>query len=281
MMLPGGLPRDGRLRRDFRFKRVTGELERELAESGLVTDTLPQQVTRILSCSLQELAGRPADTGLVLSLSVGDRQFLILQLDELLDPTPRWLTTRCSGCGEPIQFQIVPGTIPVKPAGEAYPVSQVTLSIGEVKLRTPNGADEEAISVRGATDEQALQTLLARLLSVQGRPVDPQRLSAEDLELVDQALDELSPQAGLSASTDCPHCRRHQEVEIDPYAWLQQGSGGLDQQVHTLALHYHWSEREILQLPRSRRERYLQLIDRSLGKYRADELIQGASGGGW
>ena len=31
-------------------------------------------------------------------------------------------------------------------------------------------------------------------------------------------------------------------------------------EVHHLALHYHWSERDILALPRGRRQRYLGLL---------------------
>jgi hypothetical protein len=31
-------------------------------------------------------------------------------------------------------------------------------------------------------------------------------------------------------------------------------------EVHHLALHYHWSEREILQLTRGKRQRYLALL---------------------
>jgi hypothetical protein len=36
-------------------------------------------------------------------------------------------------------------------------------------------------------------------------------------------------------------------------------------EVHAIAWHYHWSESEILDLPRARRRRYLDLIASSLG----------------
>ncbi len=91
----------------------------------------------------------------------------------------------------------------------------------------------------------------------------------------------MSPQAGLAASITCPHCHQEQQVAIDPYAWIVGETGSLELDIHTLAFHYHWSESDILQLPRTRRERYLQLIDWSLGKYQADDLIHGAQGGGW
>ncbi len=281
MELPGGLLCDGRLRRDYRFKAVTGELERALSESGLYTQTLPQQVTRILSRSLHEVAGFPVDETLMRTLSSGDRQFLVLRLDALIDRSPRWITALCSGCDEQIQFQIVPGTLPMKPAGEGYPERDLNLSIGQVSVRVPNGGDEEFISTHAAGNRTALHELLSQLLTSHGMPVDATRLTDEDLECLDQVLDEMSPQAGLTAGIECPHCGLGQEAAIDPYAWIVRETGALDQDIHTLAFHYHWSEEDILQLPRARRERYLKLIDRSLGMYRGNDLIHGEQGRMW
>lgn len=45
--------------------------------------------------------------------------------------------------------------------------------------------------------------------------------------------------------------------------------GGLQrlyEEVHVIALHYHWPEREILALPVSRRRRYLALLARHVGR---------------
>jgi hypothetical protein len=39
----------------------------------------------------------------------------------------------------------------------------------------------------------------------------------------------------------------------------------LYQEVHLLALHYHWAEAAILQMPVSRRRRYLRLLASYLG----------------
>lgn len=281
MELPGGLLRDGRLRRDYLFKTVTGEIERALAESGLNTRTLPEQVTRVLSCTLSEVAGFAVDEALCRSLSAGDRQFLVLQLEALIDASPRWITAVCAGCGEQLQFQIVPGSLPMKPAGEGYPEREISLSIGEVSLRVPNGSDEEFVSTLNSGSRFPLSELLFRLLRSQEQPVEVDRLNDADLEALDQVLDDMSPQAGVAASIECPHCNLQQEAAIDPYAWIVRETASLDLDIHNLAFHYHWSEKDILQLPRARRERYLQLIDRSLGKYRADDLVQGLQGGAW
>jgi len=280
MELPGGVLQDGRLRRDYRFRPVTGALERAIADSGLDVSGLPQQVTRILTACLAELAGRAVDEARVRTLCTGDRQFLMLQLGALIDSSPRWVTARCRGCEELIQFQITPGGLPVKPAGMGFPETSLELSGGRVRLRVPTGTDEEAIA-SAAGVMPPLQRLLSRLLTLDGRPLELAALSADDLERIDACLDQMAPQPGLTARFDCPYCRLGQEVSIDAYAWIARDGYRLDREVHTLAMHYHWSEQEILQLPRPRRERYLQFIDQSRGSYRADDLIRGLSGGGW
>ncbi len=50
---------------------------------------------------------------------------------------------------------------------------------------------------------------------------------------------------------------------------MLRGARQVVEEVHALAFHYHWAEQEILALPRSRRRRYLDLID--------DQLRRGAS----
>lgn len=39
---------------------------------------------------------------------------------------------------------------------------------------------------------------------------------------------------------------------------------GLCEEVHHLAFHYHWPEREILELPRTKRRRYLAMLSSKL-----------------
>jgi hypothetical protein len=280
MQLPGGLLQDGRLRRDFRFRTVTGELERLFSESGHHCRSLPEQISVVLEAGLDEVAGMPADASLVRSLSAGDRLFLILQLETLVYPEPRWVTAKCSGCGELIQFLVAPGDFPVVEAGPGYPSMPVCLHIGDLDLRVPTGADEEAVAQEG-DEQRGLQLLLSRVLSREGGEVDISLLTQDDLDQINRLLDNASPHVGTAAQVACPHCGEHQEIAIDPCDWLAAEGDALDRDIHTLAFHYHWSEREILQLPRRRRERYLELIDRDLGKYRADDHIHGSHGGGW
>ncbi|MGH7620647.1 MAG: hypothetical protein ACREPM_25830 [Gemmatimonadaceae bacterium] len=44
------------------------------------------------------------------------------------------------------------------------------------------------------------------------------------------------------------------------------GPDRLIEEVHVLALHYHWSESDILRLTRAKRQRYLALLERALSR---------------
>ena len=279
MNLPGGVLHDGSIRRDFRFRDITGEVERVLVDSGQTSVSLPEQVTRILSTSLLEVGGRAADETLARELSCGDRLFLILHLQSLLDNSPKWVTTRCAACDELVQFQITPKQFPVVEAGDAYPAATLHLSVGEMVVRLPNGEDEEAIA-RGKNGESSpVMQLLSRLLTSRSEVVNPELLTGDDLELIDKRLDEMAPHVGLTVRIDCPHCHASTETELDPYSWLVSKEDALDMEIHTLASHYHWSEKEILQLPKRRRRRYLHIIYRALGKFEAEDFIQRLPGG--
>jgi len=272
--LPGGLrDADGVLRRDFRFRPLTGALELALAEAAAGPASHPERVSRVLAGALESLAGAGPDLERVRQLSVGDRQFLMLALSARVDDTDVWLTGSCSECAEPFDTAYRPSALPVKPAGEGYPAREVTTSCGRVRVRAPTGADQEAIADLG--DEQAaLERLLARLVQPLG--VDPQAMpsafDADAVSLIEATVEAMVPEVAGELDLRCPHCGADQRVATDPYVVLQRPVGELFAQVHRLAAAYHWSEREILDLPRHRRETYLSLIDRSRGMHSADAL---------
>ena len=261
MKLPGGLLVDGQLCCDFGFKKITGSIEREILESSDKTDSLVSQVTDILNITLAHIAGMPVSTKLVCSLCSGDRQYLILQLQAIINPANSWLTARCGDCNELIQLQLIPGALPVMPAGKNFPATTAQLSIGEVSLRVPNGADEAALQLQPNDEKKRLNHLLKRLLSQADKTVNLNSLNKKDLDIIDQTLEAMMPQASTVISTNCPYCDSLQEINHDIYAWMSEASHDIENDIHQLAINYHWSEKEILALPKTRRQHYIQLIE--------------------
>jgi hypothetical protein len=84
---------------------------------------------------------------------------------------------------------------------------------------------------------------------------------------------ERDPQAEIELELACPACGSAFSVVFDTATFFLQEldarAKGLMQEVHTLAWHYHWSERDILQMPRQRRARYLELLSQSIAHTRA------------
>jgi len=83
------------------------------------------------------------------------------------------------------------------------------------------------------------------------------------LSAAEAALSALDPLGHLEVVGSCVDCNTQVRAEVDPAAhWLSNlraNSGTLIEEVHRLALRYHWTEHEILLLPDARRQAYLDL----------------------
>lgn len=275
MELPGGLSDGAVRRRDFRFGPISGALELMLSDSLSDSVHHPARVTRVLCKALESLGGEPATPQAVRSLCVGDRQFLMRQLSALLEPGTQWQTTRCVDCGELFEICYEHARLPVKVAPGGFPRVQVETRLGCIWVRSPTGEDQECLAEID-DDGQALNHLLMRLISPvdDGRPLQHQSLDDHDRDLIERTVEEISPEIATQSQSRCPHCGAPNRVDISPYACLERSPGSLFEELHTLALHYHWSEQAILALPQSRRRTYLNLIDRSRGMHGADALIR-------
>jgi hypothetical protein len=274
MPLPGGIWIEGERHREFRFGPVDGELELLLGESLGTASSHPARVTQVLCQALESLGGMPADPQRVRRLCVGDRQYLMRQLAALLEPGPQWLTTRCRACGELFEISFTHAELPIKPSGEGFPRTRVPTAQGEVWVRCPTGEDQEALAAI-PDDGPALEHLLSRLVTAvqDGREIRPRELSAADRRAIEVAVEAISPEVATQSQSHCPHCGSSNLVDIGPYACLERTPGSLFEELHTLAMHYHWSEEAILKLPRSRRRTYLGLIDRSRNMHGAEAFI--------
>lgn len=264
--LPGGLAEAGVLRRDYAFRALDGALELALAEAAAGAAHVPQAVTCVLSQTLASLAGAAPEPARVDALCVADRQLLMGELERHLGAGPRWLVAGCSACGARFDMQIDPAALPVRPAGAGFPWLRLDWDGREQRLRVPDGSDQAWLAEQGtaAAARSAARALAQRLLaSIDGRPAsEAEREALPDawVDAVDVALDEVAPAVATQGLAACPECGHANTVAFDPYGALARGSSELLDEVHELASHYHWSEREILALPRTRRRDYLRRI---------------------
>jgi predicted RNA-binding Zn-ribbon protein involved in translation (DUF1610 family) len=259
-MMPGGLWRHGECRRDWSFRTLTGEVELSILEAGRDRRSVPQRVTAVLSAALAELGGAAAQPDTVRALSVADRQYLMRRLAVEIGMEESWIAASCPSCGAAFDLPVRHGELPAKPAGEGYHFATVETSLGPVRFRVPDGADQEAVA--GIQDPNEARRALA--VRCAGGALAGE-LSDEDLDRAEAALEAVAPEVVTRAQAACPDCGQPAEVILDPYVCLGAAVGGLFLDIHTLASVYHWSEREILAMPRERRRLYLSLVDRSRG----------------
>lgn len=263
MLLPGGLWDGQQRRREFAFGPVTGEFELTLAEIAGSEAPLARRVTVVLAGALAHVGQGRAAADVVHGLAIGDRQFLMRQLASVLDCDTLWISPTCEACRQPFDVQIEQSRLPVKEAGAAFPFPTVRTSWGECRLRVPTGGDQEAASQ--IPEDRAAIRFLARSCVLDPIPETIGDLNDADIALIEQALEGAAPEVTTVAQTTCPECRHTNRVYVDPYACLTTGSDAVWDEIHDIASCYHWSERDIVGLPRERRRTYLRRIAGTLG----------------
>jgi hypothetical protein len=267
LTLPGGTLIGGMLVREAAFRPFTGRLEEELAELAEAPGlSRPARVTALLAAALAEVGGEPATPELVASLGFTDRQFLMLAFALEHRGDEQWRHLVCTRCDERFDVGFCLSALPVTPPGEGYPAATLALGERQLVLRMPTGADEERVALlEPAAARRALA--LACVVSIdrlQPTPAALHGLGDADIDSIDAALDAASPQLSTTLGTTCSRCGAAQTLELDPYASALPQASDLYQDVHALALRYHWSELDILALPRARRRLYLDLIDEGM-----------------
>jgi hypothetical protein len=122
-----------------------------------------------------------------------------------------------------------------------------------VSFRLPTGADQLAIG----NHPQPRRELIRRCI----RPGD---VSSAIVRRVERAMETLAPSLARELNGICPECAAPFAVFFDPrrfiLAELRDQAAFIYADAHLLAEQYHWSEAEILALPRARRLRYAEMI---------------------
>jgi hypothetical protein len=269
--LPHGVTRGGERRRDALLRPPTGADEAALIEE-LGGASTPARANRLLARCLAGLGGS-TDVGVddVRALVVGDREALLLQLRALAFGGRMPCVVDCPACGERMDLELEVADLLVDGYAEASPEHCLALEdCSRVAFRLPAGAELEAAA--DAADVETGAALLLERCLLGG--ADPAALSETARDALEDELARLDPQAELRLAAVCPECGDPVDATLDAgtlmLGELARSADALFGEVHALARHYHWSEREILGLELPRRRRYLELLV-------ADEVAEGVA----
>jgi len=283
-LLPGGyVDKDKVVHRDVELIILSGREEELLADrkdpasAALVTAILNRCVRRIGTIS-------PISEEVARKLLVADRQYLLLKLREVTFGEQVLATIPCPwpNCGKQVDIDFSMNDIPVRESKEKGPTYKMTLSpeaaflgdhgevYNEITFRLPNGGDQEVISPLIFENEaMALTLLLERCIQDIGPLKNPgdeiiSKLSPMARMEIEKRMKEVAPKVELTMGASCPECGREFSVPFDLqeffFGELRTGRDLLYREVHYLAYHYNWSEQEIMEMPRGKRRKYIEVL---------------------
>ncbi|TRD16116.1 hypothetical protein [Palleronia caenipelagi] len=236
--------------------RQTGVVELAVGEAVNDTSARPHRVTALLAAMLSHVDGQPSTQGLIRSLSMGTREWLLQQLAALCRPAEDWYDLKCLGCDVGIDMVLDLSALPRTDPGGSFPVAEIRVSGRHLRFELPNGFHEEALADRGLTGLAALEHLLSACL-LDG---DLSDLDAADLDAIDAALDAAAPDCSDCVTLTCPDCGATQTARIDPMRYAFPGETAVLREVHLLGRSYRWHEADILSMPSRRRQTYVRMI---------------------
>ncbi|MCX6674692.1 MAG: hypothetical protein NTY37_13050 [Methanothrix sp.] len=274
VILPSGCWIDGECFREARIRLLPGDDEAFLYEIG--NGFLPAQwTTAILARCLAGIGPRhDVDEDLIRSLCAGDREALLLHLRRLMFGERMQCTLVCPNrdCGETMEIELSTSSLILSPYPCELRYHEAVFEDGgqswRVRFRLPTGSDQEAAAGLALVDDEAaadlfLRSCILEISNGEGRSVE--KISPRLASLISQAMAYLDPQSELRLDLVCPFCNGRYSTIFDTAGYLSQElamrSEHIYREVHTIAIHYHWSEHEILGLSPGRRRRYLDLIE--------------------
>lgn len=265
LTLSRGLEVDGVRYREAVLGPVTGAVT-ELIGSADAALLPAERFTLLLQHCLRRLGPWQQPTlDQARQLTVGDRDALALHLRALTFGDRIDCVVRCPSCAERMDVELAVSSLLLPPdehGAEHVPLPTGAGSPG--RLRPPTGQDvEEAVRATLDDPSAAARRLLAACAE-DADGLDADALTDQEVADLGAKLAELEPQSDLLLELECPSCSAAFQSPFDPGGFLLQElaaeAGALHREIHALALHYHWSEREILGLPAPKRRIYLGLL---------------------
>jgi hypothetical protein len=219
------------------------------------------------------------------ALPLGFRDALLLELHGATFGPALNAISACPHCATRVEFAISLADLPARPSVEEMTTPPAPLTLlahgRSVTYRLPDSTDLAAIA--GIPDLEAAVAVLARRCVLSVRPADDPAdgpggraaggqpgtdAEAEEDPLPAELVADLEAEmarsqlwADIELALSCPACGSGWEpaVDVGAFVWAEIESEGrrLLYEVDAIARMYGWSERDILDMPPVRRQRYL------------------------
>lgn len=266
--LPGGVFINNTLEKSVVLKAISGEFEMFLDELQYTSYSHPEKITEILYTGIEKIGDTKVTKDLVRQLCVEDRDYLMLQLTQVYSGKTTWLQITCSSCSERADIPIDWKELPVKNAGRYFPQKRCRVSGVRLKLKVADGFLQEALAKCSSPRQSVHIALKHCVVDVEGVHRDRYiaKITGDIMADIEKELESMKPVVTKEVTLQCPYCSSVETIQLDFLGEMLKQAETIISEVHTIAMHYNWSEAEILAMPKSRRERYLTMIETSQEK---------------
>lgn len=262
--VPRGIPvpERGRWVNHVLLRQFAGEDERAFAE--LTGSALHARMNAFLERVVSFEEGATAE--LLPKLSIGDKVALMLHIHRLELGDPLDCAVSCIKCGKSMSIVLSAARMLNCVAPEPSLSYSVEASGLRLQIQPLTIIDQDMLL--SAKKGEDLEEALARACIVSSDSQLPENLPRQVIEAIGSKLEEVDPLSDIDLAISCPECghKFHTTFDLEDFVFRELGidHGDLDSEVHWLALHYHWSEEEILSLPVRRRRKYISLINSTI-----------------
>jgi hypothetical protein len=246
-----------------RLRRLVGHDERLLGE---ISDMPPHM--RVLAFLERVASFKEGESATLLrKLSIGDRVALMLHVRRLELGDNLDCTVCCPNCGNAMSIVLsVPKLLDMT---HPAPCADYSLVAGgfylQVKPLTAQDQDLILNAKEGDDDDDHVIQRMARSCILNSDIPLPEKLSNEVIDALGKRLEQIDPLSDIMLDFSCLECTDKLHISFNVEDFILQELGisrrDIESEVHWLALHYHWSENEILSLPMQRRRKYISLIN--------------------
>jgi hypothetical protein len=268
VVLPTGVKIGDQWYRQAWVRPVTGREEEFLLFEGKYLSAASRTTQLLTRCLLRVGPAEPVTADLVRRLSAGDREALLLHLRRLTLGERMSCLLTCVDCKQKMDLDLAITELLLAPYSYSQEIHEADLGEGyRVRFRVPNGEDQEFVANAGEDSlDMAVEALLTRCIvhvssEGEGRQGDLPGVVVRELPAQMAALD---PQAEILLELTCPECASRFMVPFDTgdyfFRELALQERQLYRELHTISLHYHWSEEASLSLSRRKRQTYFELL---------------------
>ncbi|AIF82578.1 hypothetical protein NTE_00497 [Candidatus Nitrososphaera evergladensis SR1] len=269
--LPRGIPRpDGSWIAEATLREPVGHDEQFLLDLPAETPIYRRAIA--LLGRLAHFKDVPPENSeeITRQLCLGDRSALLLNIRRSMLGDRISLVLPCTNCGNNLSADLSITQLLEGGARERREVYEVQAGKYQLAIHPVTGADQDALFAKAhsRTDFQATLVRMCIRSCVPSLPATD-GIPDEVYEAVSSTLEEVDPLSDTIIRVSCPECNRSFSASVPIERLFFQDTGiaarnQLEKDIHWLAFHYHWSEKDILSLPIKKRKAYIDLINATI-----------------